>query len=81
MCSITDQINQRASDNYNRIQNMKTRKAFNQAYPQLTARQQSSAYMLSQLEGWRINIDEPTYKVTLTKDGKVLTLHENGNAL
>jgi len=81
MCSITDQINQRASDNYNRITNMKTRKAFNQAYPQLTARQQSSAYMLSQLEGWRINIDEPTYKVTLTKDGKVLTLHENGNAL
>ena len=81
MCLITDQINQRASDNYNRITNMKTRKAFNQAYPQLTARQQSSAYMLSQLEGWRINIDEPTYKVTLTKDGKVLTLHENGNAL
>jgi len=45
MCSITDQINQRASDNYNRITNMKTRKAFNQAYPQLTARQQSSAYI------------------------------------
>ena len=81
MCSITDQINQRASDNYNRITNMKTRKAFNEAYPQLTARQQSSAYMLSQIDGWRINIDEPTYKVTLTKDGKVLTLHENGNAL
>ena len=81
MCSITDQINQRASDNYNRITNMKTRKAFNQAYPQLNARQQSSAYMLSQIDGWRINIDEPTYKVTLTKDGKVLTLHENGNAL
>jgi hypothetical protein len=81
MCSITNLINQRASDNYNRIKTMKTRKAFNEAYPQLTARQQSSAYMLSQIDGWSITIDEPTYKVTLTKDGKVLTLHENGNAL
>ena len=31
MCSITDQINQRASDNYNRIQNMKIKDAINQA--------------------------------------------------
>ena len=54
---------------------------FTRQYPQLNEAQLRSSWMLSQVDGWRINIDEPTYKVTLTKDGKVLTLHENGNAL
>ena len=60
---------------------MKTRKSFNEAYPQLNTRQQSAAYMMTQIDGWEIEIEEPTYTITLTKEGRTLTLQENGCAL
>jgi len=81
MCNITNLINQRASDNYKRITTMKTRKAFNEAHPQLNEAQQQSAYMLSEIDGWSLDISETAYKVTLSKEGKILTLDEKGNAL
>jgi len=66
---------------YNRIKNMKTRKAFNEAHPQLNEAQQQSAYHMTQIDGWEISIEEPTYTITLTKEGRTLTLQENGCAL
>ena len=81
MCNLTNLINQRASDNYNRIKTMKTRKAFTEAHPELNQQQLKSAYQMVEIEGWQLTISEPTFKATLTKDGKQLTLKENGNAL
>ena len=57
---------------------MKTRKAFNEAHPQLNEAQQQSAYQMVEIEGWELHI-EPTF--ILTKDGRVLTLREDGCAL
>ena len=78
MCQITDAINKRATENYNR---MKTRKAFNEQHPELNAAQQQAAYMLCEIDGWELNISEPTFQTTLTKDGRTLTLDQKGNAL
>ena len=78
MCLITQAINKRASDNYNRIKNMKSRKAFNEAHPQLNEAQLKSAYQMVEIEGWELHI-EPTF--ILTKDDRVLTLREDGCAL
>ena len=60
---------------------MKTRKAFNEQHPELNAQQQQAAYMLVEIDGWELNISEPTFKTTLTKDGRTLTLDQKGNAL
>ena len=81
MCRLTDQINARSRANYNRIKTMKTRKAFNEAHPELNTAQQQAAYMLCEIDGWELNISEPTFQTTLTKDGRTLTLDQKGNAL
>ena len=60
---------------------MMTRKAFNAAHPELNAQQQQAAYMLCEIDGWELNISEPTFKTTLTKGGRTLTLDHKGNAL
>ena len=54
---------------------MKTRKAFDATHSHLNTAQLSSAYHLTQIDGWSIN------GLELTKDEKTLFLHENGNAL
>jgi hypothetical protein len=54
---------------------MKTRKQFDRTHTHLNAAQLSSAYHLTQIDGWSIN------GLELTKDEKTLFLHENGNAL
>ena len=60
---------------------MKTRDNFNKQYPELNKAQQQAAYMLSEIDGWSLDISETAYKVTLSKEGKILTLDEKGNAL
>jgi len=54
---------------------MKTSKQFKADNPQLNESQASSAYMLVCLEGWTLD------GLTLSKDDKVIYLHNNGNAL
>ena len=60
---------------------MKSRDNFNKQYPQLNTAQQQAAYMLVEIDGWELNISEPTFQTTLTKDGRTLTLQSNGNAI
>jgi len=60
---------------------MKSRDNFNKQYPELNPEQQQAAYLLVEIDGWELTISEPTFKATLTKDDKVLTLREDGCAL
>jgi len=54
---------------------MKTSKQFKSENPQLNEAQHAAAYMLTQVDGWKLD------GLTLSKDGKVIYLHSNGNAL
>ena len=54
---------------------MKNTQQFKAANSHLNTAQISSAYHLTQIDGWNIK------GLELTKDGKTLFLHENGNAL
>jgi len=54
---------------------MKTSKQFKLDNPQLNEAQHAAAYMLTQVDGWKLD------GLTLSKDGKVIYLHPNGNAL
>ena len=54
---------------------MKTKAKFNPLHPTLNAMQLQAAYQLSEIEGFDV------VGKTATKDGLVLHLHENGNAM
>jgi len=54
---------------------MKNTQQFKSANSHLNTAQISSAYHLTQVDGWSLD------GTKLTKDEKVLFLHENGNAL
>jgi len=54
---------------------MKNTQQFKAANSHLNTAQISSAYHLTQIDGWSLG------GLKLTKDEKVLFLHENGNAL
>ena len=75
MCKITEAINLRAQENYNRIQNMKTKEKFSQLHQGLNAAQLQAAYQLSEIDGFTV------VGRIAKKDGLTLHLHENGNAL
>ena len=54
---------------------MKTSKQFKLDNPQLNEAQYAAAYMLTQVDGWKLD------GLTLSKDDKVIYLHSNGNSL